>query len=113
MQSYTRVYLKSFGLDESDFCQCETCSEKVRATDIHHILTRKKHPEGLNQIENIMAVCRECHNNYGDRIYLIPILFRIHRKVLQLCGVRHNGIWIKKQIEKYENLAALKEQCTF
>ena len=38
MQKHTKVYLKHFGFDSSDFIPCETCGSK--AVDIHHIDAR-------------------------------------------------------------------------
>ncbi|CAL2094861.1 HNH endonuclease [Tenacibaculum sp. 190524A02b] len=109
MQTYTKIYLEAFGLDETDFCRCETCTNDVRATEIHHILTRKKYAEGLNKIENLMAICRICHEAYGDRIYLMPMLLKIHWRVLELSNVKHDPEWFKTNIAKYEYLIELKE----
>ena len=50
-----------FWLDESDFIGCEMCGTK--AIDIHHII-----PRGIggskckDYIENLVALCRDCHN---------------------------------------------------
>jgi len=66
MQKHTVVYLEAFNLDESDFVPCEVCSS--RAVDIHHIISRGMGGSKLrNDIENLMALCRECHDKYGDK----------------------------------------------
>lgn len=64
MQKHTKVYLKHFGFDSSDFIPCETCGSK--AVDIHHIDARGMGGSDKNNIENLMALCRDCHNKYGD-----------------------------------------------
>lgn len=66
MQKHTKIYLKHFGYDVTDFIGCEVCG--CRAVDIHHI-----EPRGMggskkaDTIENLMALCRECHFSLGDR----------------------------------------------
>lgn len=68
-----------FGIE--DFIPCEVCSR--RAVDIHHIEARGM--GGSNKkdhIENLMAVCRECHNKYGDKVDYKPMLKEIHKKYL-------------------------------
>ena len=61
MRNHTKVYMTFFYLDESDDICCEMCN--APATDIHHISRR-----GLggsktkDYIENLSALCRDCHN---------------------------------------------------
>jgi 5-methylcytosine-specific restriction endonuclease McrA len=64
MKSYVKKYLEYFGYGPEDFIPCEICSKK--AVDIHHVEPRSKRMDLLNDIQNIMALCRECHNKYGD-----------------------------------------------
>lgn len=106
MQEYTKIYLDKLGLDETDFCKCELCPNK--STEIHHIIARSKYKKGLLMIENLMAICRKCHEEYGDRIYLMPLLFKIHRKVLEMHKVDYNNVWFIKAIGYYNNLSQLK-----
>lgn len=107
MQSYTKIYLDAFGLDETDFCKCELCEKP--ATEIHHILARSKHKHLLNDIKNLQAICRTCHEEYGDRIYLMPMLLKIHQRILEIHEIEHNPKWFEFYINKYENLKELKE----
>lgn len=77
MKKYTRTYLNYFGYDETDFIPCEVCNKK--AVDIHHI--QAKGMGGSNtkdNIENIMAICRECHIKYGDKKQYKEFLIDIH-----------------------------------
>lgn len=60
MKKHTKIYLEYFGYGEQDFIPCENCGK--HATDIHHII-----PKGIggsktkDYIENLMALCRKCH----------------------------------------------------
>ena len=79
MKKYTRTYLNYFGYDETDFIPCEVCNKQ--AVDIHHI--QAKGMGGSNtkdNIENIMALCRECHTKYGDKKQYKDFLTDIHNK---------------------------------
>lgn len=83
MKKHTMVYLKGMGYDVSDFIPCEVCQSK--AVDIHHIEargmggTKKK-----DYLENLMALCRFCHNEYGDVPRLKSWLKEIHsNKILK------------------------------
>jgi 5-methylcytosine-specific restriction endonuclease McrA len=66
-----------FGFDQSDFIPCEVCRDQ--AVDIHHIECRgmggTKEPENIN---NLMAVCRKCHDKYGDKKEFKEFLKDIH-----------------------------------
>lgn len=66
MKKYVLNYLNWFNYDLSDFIPCEVCG--AQAVDIHHIDCRgmggSKHKDN---IENLMAVCRKCHIDYGDK----------------------------------------------
>lgn len=70
-----------FGYGIQDFIPCEICED--RAVDIHHILARKKRPDLINDINNLMAVCRVCHQDYGDRTEHLEYLQKIHNLKLR------------------------------
>lgn len=73
MKPYTRIYMRFFGYDESDFIACEVCGAK--AVDIHHIDSRKMGgTKSKDVIENLMALCRSCHINYGDKKKFVAVL---------------------------------------
>lgn len=69
MKKYVKIYLDYFGYDIGDFIQCEVCGAK--AVDIQHIS-----PRGMggsktkDYIENLMAMCRKCHNeaDFGTQL---------------------------------------------
>jgi hypothetical protein len=57
MQPHTKIYYNHFDYGEQDILLCECCSRQ--AVDIHHIQGRSK---AGNVIENLMALCRRCHD---------------------------------------------------
>jgi 5-methylcytosine-specific restriction endonuclease McrA len=65
MKPHTRIYLSGMGYDETDFIPCEVCESK--AVDIHHINARGMGgSKTADTLENLMALCRHCHDAYGD-----------------------------------------------
>jgi hypothetical protein len=82
LKAHTKIYLKYFGYDVSDTILCEVCN--AVAVDIHHIRSRGMGgSSGANDINNLMAVCRECHINYGDKKQFIDFLTQIHENKCQ------------------------------
>lgn len=66
MRKHTQIYLQGMGLKNCDFIPCEVCGSQ--AVDIHHIKARGM--GGSNDkdvIGNLMALCRSCHVEYGDK----------------------------------------------
>ena len=65
MKKHTKIYLQGMGYDTTDFIPCEVWGAK--AVDIHHIEARGMGGTSTpDTIENLMALCRECHFLYGD-----------------------------------------------
>jgi len=60
MRKHTKVYLEGMGYSVADFIPCEWCGKQ--AVDTNHI-----EPRGMggsktkDYIENLVAMCRECH----------------------------------------------------
>ena len=101
MQRHTKIYIEAFGYDTSDntiFVPCEICEKK--ANDIHHIIGRGK--KGKDRIENLMAVCRKCHDDYGDRKDFMVYLFEIHRKRLEIAGIEFDNNYFEIKIRQYD-----------
>jgi len=77
MKKHTKLYMNHFRFDIGDFIQCEICNSV--AIDIHHIKSRGM--GGTNKsdtIDNLMAVCRNCHSKYGDKKQYFNFLIKIH-----------------------------------
>jgi hypothetical protein len=79
LKKHVKLYLDYF--DYHDFIPCEVCGGK--AVDIHHINCRGMGgSKTKDEIENLMAVCRECHIKYGDKKDYIQFLTEIHNQKL-------------------------------
>ena len=82
MKKHTKIYLEAFGFDISDFIPCEVCGST--AVDIHHIKARGMGGSiHKDTKENLMALCRNCHEAYGDKKKDIDFLIERHKKI---CG---------------------------
>lgn len=81
MKNYTNTYLDHFGYCQQDWIGCEICNST--AVDIHHIQSRKRRPDLINDINNLMAVCRSCHIKHGEVTEDIEWLQEIHDKKLK------------------------------
>ena len=78
MKKHTKVYLNYFNYDTSDWIGCEICNST--AVDIHHIESRGMGGSKENDvIENLMALCRECHLKFGDKIKYKQMLKIVHK----------------------------------
>jgi len=81
MKKHTKIYMEHFGYDISDFIPCEVC--KARAVDIHHIEARGMGgTKDADRIENLMALCRSCHHDLGDKGKEMEYLKNIHNGLL-------------------------------
>lgn len=77
MKKHTRIYMNYFGYYETDFIPCEVCGHK--AVDIHHINSRGMGgSKEADKIDNLQALCRECHIKYGDKKQYKEFLQDIH-----------------------------------
>lgn len=95
MKPHTQTYLRFFGYDTSDFIPCEVCDGK--AVDIHHIDCRSMGgTQGKDVVTNLMALCRGCHNHYGDKAQHMDFLTNIHAyKVEARVELMHR--WLEKK----------------
>jgi hypothetical protein len=77
MKKHTKVYMSYFNYDVGDFIPCEVCG--TTAVDIHHINCRGMGGSQIKDvISNLMALCRKCHLEYGDKKQHIELLRQIH-----------------------------------
>ena len=96
---YKQIYLDAFKLDETDFIPSEISKQK--ANDFHHIISRGR--GGENRIENLIAVTRQEHIDYGDKKDYMVLLLKIHRKWLEIHHVKFDKIWFEHAIYRYGN----------
>ena len=81
MRKHTQIYFKHFGYDKSDTIMCEVCG--AVAKDLHHIEARGMGgSKYADNIGNIMALCRPCHDEYGDKKQHKEMLTQVHYRVL-------------------------------
>lgn len=81
MKKHVKLYLDHFGYGAEDFIGCEVCG--ARAVDIHHIDCRGMgSSKNKDTIQNLMALCRMCHIEYGDKKQHIEFLKSLHNERL-------------------------------
>ena len=82
MKKHTKVYLDYFGYTGDGFIPCEVCGS--RAVDIHHIDCRGMGgSKKKDTIDNLMALCRKCHIDYGDKRQFKDMLIEKHKRKLK------------------------------
>lgn len=73
------------GYTPGEFIPCEVCESK--AVDIHHIEARGMGgSRDKDHVQNLMALCRDCHERYGDREKYKLMLKDKHHEVMELMG---------------------------
>ncbi len=82
MQPHTKIYFTHFGYSENEYIPCEVC--QCQAVDIHHIIPRskfgKKEKHKQDKIENLIGLCRHCHDLAHDEILIKEMLILVHKK---------------------------------
>ncbi|ASK29689.1 HNH endonuclease [Chryseobacterium sp. T16E-39] len=85
MQKHTKNYLQFFKPHDEQNIPCEVCAN--RAVDIHHIIPRskfgKKRKEEQDHVENLIALCRVCHDMAHDEKFSKDYLSKIHFKKIK------------------------------
>lgn len=79
MQKHTIKYFDYFDYGPEDFIPCEICGN--RAVDIHHIKGRIG--KNSNSIENLIGLCRGCHNDAHNVLYTDQQLILIHENFMK------------------------------
>ncbi len=89
MQKHIRVYRQFFEIGDQDLCGCERC-DSYQGGEIHHI-----HSRGLkgfirntvwydiNDILNLIYLCRDCHNMAHRNQLEKEELFVIHGMTIE------------------------------
>lgn len=99
MQKYVKIYMQALEYDISDYIPSELSARK--AVDIHHIVSRGK--GGEDRIENLMALTRGEHVEYGDKKEWMYFLLIRHYDFLKRKGVAFSKEWFDKMFNKYED----------
>jgi 5-methylcytosine-specific restriction endonuclease McrA len=82
VKKHTKIYLEYFDYSLECFVPCEVCGN--RAVDIHHIDCRGMGGgKTKDTIENLMALCRSCHLEYGDKKQHLDFLREKHTLTLR------------------------------
>jgi len=86
MQKHIKNYLSFFKPHDDQNIPCEVC--KNRAVDIHHIIPRskfgKKMKDQQDKVENLIALCRICHDMAHDEKFSKEYLQSIHLKKMNI-----------------------------
>lgn len=102
------MYLKALEYnyeDETIFIPSEINNE-ARANDIHHILCKGMGGNPLKdkeRIENLIALTRSEHQDFGDIKEFMTLLLKIHRRFLQINKVPFDNDWFEEKIKMYED----------
>jgi len=83
MKAHVKAYLSAAGYTVGDYIPCEMCGMR-EATDIHHIERRGMGGrKDADNPSNLMALCRQCHMEYGDKKQHKARLQAIHDIVME------------------------------
>ena len=94
MQNHTKVYMNFFYYVIEDFIPCEMCGS--RAVDIHHLEKRNKTKNDF--IENLIGLCRDCHNK-AENDSCFNMICRI-KHLENVCTQIYALMDLKKKIKK-------------
>ena len=85
MKKHTQIYMKYFGYHLSDWLPCEICG--CQAVDLHHIEARGMGgTKTKDTIENLMALCRGHHVQFGDKKQHKEMLIEVHNNFIEKNG---------------------------
>ena len=99
---YVALYYAAFGYGDLDFIASEYSG--ASAVDVHHIDCRGSGGSKIDdRIENLMALTREEHIEYGDKKQHMVMLYTKHMEFLESNGVKFDQSWLLTQIEKYSD----------
>jgi 5-methylcytosine-specific restriction endonuclease McrA len=81
MKKHTKVYMSYFGFKIAEDMFCEICGSP--AVDLHHIKARGMGGSNTkDHIENLMALCRKCHIDMGDKKSEMEFLKEKHNQFI-------------------------------
>ena len=101
MKKHTRLYMDFFDYVEDDFVMCEMCQQD-RAVDMHHLEGRGMGgSKSKDYIENLMGLCRDCHNK-AERDNSFNMFCRI-KHLENVCHQVYAKIEYNKRYENRKN----------
>lgn len=87
MERHIRIYNRHFDIGAQDFRQCEITGRRGR--ELHHIFGRVMNEHlssrgitDVDDVRNVMALCREAHEFYGQKEQFNDWLWDIHQEYL-------------------------------
>lgn len=92
--------MTSVGYTDTDFIPSEISGQK--AVDTHHIISRGR--GGDDRIENLMALTREEHVEFGDKNEWMYFLLIRHYDFLNKKGVAFSKAWFESMFNKYQEV---------
>lgn len=102
MKRHTAVYMGFFGYKIPEDCFCEICGSQGK--DIHHVEARGMGGSKLkDRIENLMCVCRNCHEVYGDVTELKITLKKVHLNFMKNNGLKSELAKLNPSIDEQKN----------
>jgi len=103
MKRHTKIYMDALGYDTTDFIPSELSGR--RADDIHHIDCKGMggNPSGSkDRIEELQAVTRSEHIEYGDKKEHMKFLYQKHYNFLESHGVKFYKQYLIDRIGAYD-----------
>jgi len=88
MKKHTKIYIESMGYSKADWMPCEICNQT--AVDVNHI-----EPRGMggsktkDYPENLVGLCRRCHQQFENKEIPKNLLQQIHNKKLNERRLSH------------------------
>lgn len=77
MKQYTRLFFQRYELLPHEVF-CALCGQQ--AVDLHHIIKKSKSKERINDTDNLLPVCRKCHDDCERRRFSEEEQFEFLRK---------------------------------
>ncbi|HDY89435.1 MAG TPA: HNH endonuclease [bacterium] len=75
---HKKIYMDHFGFTEADWTRCEVCGKT--SVEIHHI--KYKSRGGKDEINNLAALCRKCHNDCHNEILSERDMMYTHKRFM-------------------------------
>jgi hypothetical protein len=90
MKKYTKIYFDFFGVEYDPISGWHNCVSEISglpAVDINHIDCRGMGgSKEKDNIENLMALTREEHIEFGDKVQYLEYLKKVHNNYIKRKG---------------------------